>query len=328
MSLVRVTVRVESALRVLDAIPDRFERSVWAGLDELAQRTAAAARARHPYQNRTRDLEGSRRYATTILGLEEANGEGNPKNGQTRYFRSDAREHTLAYFDGDPMDHTTGFEVAGSGELDAAADALEQLGYPVRRGTQAEAQARGVADFINFRDPSGNSIDLALRPHFSGRRYFPSRDAGITGFSHIGLRTTDAVRDEAFWTQVLSARVSDRIGAAALLRIDQVHHKVALFPSNFAGVQHINHQVAEVDDIMRSVYFLREHGIRIVFGPGRHPTSGARFVYFEGPDAMIYEYSCGVRLVTDENEAPRQFPFKPSSFCMWGSKPDIAEFRD
>ena len=74
---------------------------------------------------------------------------------------------------------------------------------------------------------------------------------------------------------------------------------------------------------MRSAYFLKENGIRIVFGPGRHPTSGARFVYFEGPDGMVYEYSTGVRLITDEaNYQPRQFPFEPSSFCMWGSKPD------
>ena len=275
----------------------------------------------------TRDLEGAARYAQTILGLEAVAAIGNSKHGQALYFRSDARAHTLTYFDGDPREHTAGFEVVGGAELDAAAGQLERLGYPVRRGTPAEAEARGVADFINFRDPSGNPIDLALRPQFSGNRYFPSRDAGITGFSHIGLRTTDAKRDEAFWTQVLSARVSDRIGQAALLRIDQVHHKIALFPSTFPGVQHINHQVAEVDDIMRSAYFLKEKGIRIVFGPGRHPTSGARFLYFEGPDGMVYEYSCGVRLVTDEKEAPRQFPFTASSFCMWGSKPDIPEFR-
>ena len=29
----------------------------------------------------------------------------------------------------------------------------------------------------------------------------------------------------------------------------------------------------------------------------------------------------------DAREVPRQFPFQPSSFCMWGSVPDIAEFR-
>jgi 2,3-dihydroxy-p-cumate/2,3-dihydroxybenzoate 3,4-dioxygenase len=276
----------------------------------------------------TRDLEGAARYATTILGLETVAEVGNSKNAQTRYFRSDAREHTLAYFDGDPADHTAGFEVASLHDLDAASAELELLGHPVRRGTASDAEQRGVLDYLSFRDPSGNLIELAVRPFHSGRRYFPSRDAGITGFSHIGLRTTDAKRDEAFWTQMLSARVSDRIGAAPLLRIDEVHHKIALFPSTFAGVQHINHQVAEVDDIMRSAYFLREQGIRIVFGPGRHPTSGARFLYFEGPDGMVYEYSCGVRLVTDPDEQPRQFPFKASSFCMWGSKPDIPEFRD
>ena len=72
---------------------------------------------------------------------------------------------------------------------------------------------------------------------------------------------------------------------------------------------------------------MQKHSVRVVFGPGRHPTSGAMFLYFEGPEGMVYEFSCGVRSVTDPCEVPRQFPFQPSSFCMWGSVPDIAEFR-
>ena len=126
-----------------------------------------------------------------------------------------------------------------------------------------------------------------------------------------------------------SARVSDRIGAAPLLRIDHSHHRIALFPSQHAGVQHVNHQVEGIDDIMRAYYFLREQGVPIVFGPGRHPTSTAIFLYFAGPDGMVYEYSTGVRSITDEaTYEPRQFPFEPASFCMWGSRPDIPEFRD
>jgi 2,3-dihydroxy-p-cumate/2,3-dihydroxybenzoate 3,4-dioxygenase len=79
---------------------------------------------------------------------------------------------------------------------------------------------------------------------------------------------------------------------------------------------------------MRSWYFLQEQGVKVVFGPGRHPTSGARFLYFEGLEGMIYEYSCGVSAIEDEaNHRPRQFPAEPSGFCMWGSKPDIAEFK-
>jgi 2,3-dihydroxy-p-cumate/2,3-dihydroxybenzoate 3,4-dioxygenase len=273
----------------------------------------------------TRDLDGATRYATEVLGLEVAR-----KSSRAAYFRSDSRDHTLCYFDGDPRDHTAAFEVDSAEELDRALEALAAGGYGAKRGTAEEAERRHVGEFINFRDPSGNSIDLVHAPHHSGRRYFPSRDAGITGFSHIGLRTLEPRRDEAFWTGLLSAKVSDRIGAAPLLRIDEVHHKIALFPSAFPGVQHINHQVADIDDVMRAFYVLQEKAVRILFGPGRHPTSGAIFLYFVGPDDMIYEYSTGVRLITAEDERtyrPRSFPAIPSSFCMWGSKPDIPEFK-
>lgn len=271
----------------------------------------------------TRDGDAAARYATTILGLEEAG-----RDAGAVYLRSDARDHTLVYFEGDPADHTVAFEVADGDALEAAAAEIEAHRLPVRLGTREECELRRVERFLQFRDPSGNGVDLVVRPFHSGRRHFPARDAGVTGFSHVGLRTTDAVRDEAFWTRVCNARVSDRIGAAPLLRIDAVHHRIALFPSTYAGVQHVNHQVEGVDDIMRAYYFLRERGVRIVFGPGRHPTSSAIFLYFEGPDRMVYEYSTGVRSITDEaTYRPRQFPFAPSSFCMWGSRPDIPEFR-
>src|SRR5690606_23156291 len=134
--------------------------------------------------------------------------------------------------------HVTGFELARAEELEAAAAALDNAGYRVESGSQQACEQRHVHSFVNFTDPSGNSIDLVYRPDHSGRRYFPSRDAGITGFSHVGLRSNDPERDELFWTGIMSARVSDRIGKAPLLRIDGVHHKIALFPSTYAGVQH------------------------------------------------------------------------------------------
>lgn len=52
--------------------------------------------------------------------------------------------------------------------------------------------------------------------------------------------------------------------------------------------------------MLRSYYFLNERRVPIVFGPGRHPTSGARFLYFRGPDGMIFEYSVGVDEIEDE----------------------------
>jgi 2,3-dihydroxy-p-cumate/2,3-dihydroxybenzoate 3,4-dioxygenase len=136
-------------------------------------------------------------------------------------------------------------------------------------------------------------------------------------------------RDEQFWTQVCNARVSDRIGNAPLLRIDEVHHSIALFPSPGSGIQHINHQVETGDDVMRSYHFLKEKSVPITFGPGRHPSSSARFLYFEGPDGMVFEYSSGVKSIADELlYRERQFPFDPTGFCHWGAKPQIRQFEN
>jgi 2,3-dihydroxy-p-cumate/2,3-dihydroxybenzoate 3,4-dioxygenase len=273
----------------------------------------------------TRDRVAAARFAREVLGLEEMRDEAG-----ALYFRSDSRDHTLVYFEGDPSHHTVGFELASAGELERAAAELSDRGFDVRAGSGDECERRRVKAFVNFTDPTGNRIDLVVNPHHSGRRYFPSRDAGITGFSHVGLYTTDAARDEKFWTEVLGARVSDRIGEAPLLRIDPVHHKVALFPGARSGVQHVNHQVESIDDVMRAWYLFKRLNVPIAFGPGRHPTSGAMFLYFRGPDGMIFEYSTGVRLIRVEEESsyrPRQFPSNNESFCAWGAVPDIAEFR-
>ena len=51
---------------------------------------------------------------------------------------------------------------------------------------------------------------------------------------------------------------------------------------------------------MRSLHFLNERRVDMTFGPGRHPTSSAKFLYFEGPDGMMFEYSSGVRSIADE----------------------------
>lgn len=265
----------------------------------------------------TPDLDLAADFATRILGLEVAE-----RGARSLHLRSDARAHTLCYVEGDPALQIAGFEVADAGELARAAAALEALGHRVTAGTPAEAEERKVQDFIGFTDPSGNRIELVLGPEYRGPRYFGTRDAAITGFNHIGLNSTDPVRDEAFWTQVCNARVSDRIGDIPLMRINKIHHTLALVRAAGPGIQHINHQVVAREDVLRSYNLLVRHRVPIVFGPGRHPTSGANFIYFRGPDGMVFEYSCGVDEIEDEaSHRPRSFSFEPASLCMWGARP-------
>jgi len=54
----------------------------------------------------TRDIEGAIRFATDVLGLEVAE-----VSKGAIYFKSDEREHTLCYFEGDPHDQAVAFEV-------------------------------------------------------------------------------------------------------------------------------------------------------------------------------------------------------------------------
>lgn len=265
----------------------------------------------------TRNLDDAVKFATDFIGLQVSE----TANSGT-YLRSDERAHTLCYYEGDPKDTRVGFEVESFEKLDKAAATLESLEHEVHVGTTEECELRKVRAFIAFRDPSDNHIELAVRPAVKGTRYYGPRDAGITGFNHVGLFTTDPVRDEKFWTEVCNARVSDRVGDIPLLRVNKIHHTLALAPAPQGGLQHINHQVASIDDVMRNYYFLCEKNVPIVFGPGRHPTSGARFLYFRGPDGVVFEYSVGVTEIEDEaSHQPRQFGFEPTSLCMWGSKP-------
>lgn len=271
----------------------------------------------------TDDVDGAVEFCTKTLGLELVGRE----NGSA-YLRGDDRDHNVCYFEGDPADHTVGFELLTRAELDAAVSELEAAGISVHRGTPEEAAARRVMDFIHFTDLSGNGVDIVLRPFHSGVRYFPSRDAGLQGFSHIGLNSADPPRDEDFWSNTFNFKANDWIAGSGLISFDDVHHRVALFPSQTPGIQHVNFQVDSIDDVMRSYYFLQERQVKIVFGPGRHPLSTAMFLYFEGPHGMVYENSFGVlKLNENPDHRARQFPWDQYSLCMWGSLPDIPQFQ-
>ncbi|WP_238343451.1 VOC family protein [Pseudomonas sp. RW3S2] len=110
----------------------------------------------------TANLDDARRYATQILGLQVAR----EANGAV-YFRSDSRDHTLCYYEGDPRETTTAFEVTSSDELEHAAVLLERNAFKVVHGSREDAEVRHVNELIRFKDHSGNNIELVLRPHAS-----------------------------------------------------------------------------------------------------------------------------------------------------------------
>ena len=135
----------------------------------------------------TRNLPAAVDFAQRILGLQLIE-----RNDEQATFRSDSRDHTLVYEVGDPMQQSVGLEVRTQATLDRAIAALAATGITA---TAAHAQAlarRKARAMASFRDHSGNTFELVVRPQTSGWRYFPSRDAGVTGRMIPILSPTDS----------------------------------------------------------------------------------------------------------------------------------------
>ncbi|MCG5215780.1 VOC family protein [Streptosporangium sp. KLBMP 9127] len=261
------------------------------------------------------DLPAAVRFAVDIVGMEPAGEEEG-----VAYLRADDRHHCLAFVEGCSGVLSSAFVLADEHALERAENELELSGVKVARGTPEQARSRRVRDFIAFDDPFGNRIDLVIDQVKVRRPMRHGRPSGITEFGHLCLDAADVREAHRFWSTMFNARASDWIGDwACLMRIDPVHHKLAFFKGSSPGLCHINFQVDSIDDVMRNWHFLQEQGVEIEMGPGRHPQSTAIFLYFKGPEGLTYEYSYGVRLITDEAAwQPRYWdPAEPDAIDMW-----------
>ena len=211
------------------------------------------------------DLEAATRFATDIVGLELVT----PTEVGVTHLRADHRHHCLALVEGPSGVISSGFSVADSDALSAAETELERSGISVHRGSAAEARSRRVREFIAFDDPFGNRLELVNQQETVARPVAFSRGAGITEFGHLCLDAPDVYEAHRFWSTRFNARVSDWLGdAACLMRIDPVHHKLAVFRGDEPGLCHMNFQVETIDDVFRNWHFLVEHDVEIEMGPG------------------------------------------------------------
>jgi 2,3-dihydroxy-p-cumate/2,3-dihydroxybenzoate 3,4-dioxygenase len=269
------------------------------------------------------NLGGAADFAERVLGLEPID-----RNQELATFRSDFRDHTLAFVTGDRAVQSVGLEVRYPRDLEAALEGLRKLGLSVGRGSAEDCALRKVKAMAWFMDFSGNRIELVVRPLNSGWRYFPSRDAGVRGLADVIMRSVDIEKDLSIWTGVLGARVSDWAGEAAYLRFDDAHHRIVLFPAARPGILAVEYAVEDVNLLMRNSYALRDLQVAVVHGPGRRPASEQLFLTFAGPCGVLFSFVAEGAAVDAERHRPRQFPAGPPGLCGWGSECKIAEFND
>lgn len=133
---------------------------------------------------------------------------------------------------------------------------------------------------------------------------------------HIVLLVRDIRASVKFYEDVVGLTVSDWIDdRMVFLRAGEDHHDMALaqLPPNAAerqpgtpGLEHFSYQVESFEVIEKTVEMLKERGITIDRGPGKHGAGENCFMVFKDPDGNNVEFYCDMRQITDDA------PYEPS----------------
>jgi 2,3-dihydroxy-p-cumate/2,3-dihydroxybenzoate 3,4-dioxygenase len=267
------------------------------------------------------DLDAATRFAAELFGLQPAD-----RDDAHAMFRSDARNYAICFSRGNEGE-AVALTVATAAELDQVAERLKARGYKSHRLGAAEATVRQAKEVLAVTAPNGVTVEIVWRPLTSGWRYHGPRDAGIVELQSVSLVTTDIAADEAFWTEGLGLRVSDWAGDTAYLALDDVHHRVALYPSKRNGILGATWAVEGKDNVMTNWYFLQKAQAPIVAGPGRQAASNAMFLTTRGPRGLLMTYAAEIDTGPHiAARGPRQFADTAASHCAWGSPTEQPEF--
>jgi catechol 2,3-dioxygenase len=108
------------------------------------------------------------------------------------------------------------------------------------------------------------------------------------------------------------------------LSITNQSHDIAIMHNRSGSdgrLHHIAYYVDSPDELLRAATILVEHGGKIEWGPGRHGTSGAIFLYFFEPSGHRIEIWTGGMLIFSPDWEPIRWDQESEvfGFDMWGT---------
>jgi catechol 2,3-dioxygenase-like lactoylglutathione lyase family enzyme len=107
-------------------------------------------------------------------------------------------------------------------------------------------------------------------------------------------------------------------------RCNTNHHSIAFasFPGAHGGLNHAAFEVRDWADLMRGVFYLGEHGVKRMWGPGRHLAGNNLFSYYFDPEGNVVEYTTEVEQIKNDDYVP---PVRPMIPDQWGSMPPMGD---
>jgi len=273
------------------------------------------------------DVGRTSAFAHDIVGLEIT---GDGPNGE-RFFRCGADRHCVVLY----PSKVAGFKRAGwdmesENDVELAYAHFSDLGYGPTWLSEEERGPLNLALTEAFRvtDPfTGGQFE-----YYSGMeqtiRPFPARLAKIQRLGHFAFSVPDVIAGAKHFEKNFGFITSDYVGKfSALMRAwpNPNHHSFGVAKSS-TGKPHFNHlnfMVTDMDDVGQLYYRLQLNQVKIVFGMGRHPTSGSVFLYYLDPDGLTWEYSFGMEQFPETGgRSPRAMSARPEDFDVWGARPE------
>ena len=155
------------------------------------------------------------------------------------------------------------------------------------------------------------------------------------GLGHLVLNVRDLAASVQFYTEIVGLEISDYIGEQmAFLRCTEEHHNLALaqIPPNTPhgndiyvpgrpGLEHFSFRLESLAEIEAAAIKLRDAGVEIVRGIGKHGPGENLFLVFKDPDGNYVEFYAEMVQITDAKPyTPKVWDNDIDAFDQWHFK--------
>ncbi|WP_010545073.1 VOC family protein [Sphingomonas elodea] len=261
------------------------------------------------------DFDAERKYYEEIWGLEPVASD----DGMAWFKAQGHDEHHVVRLR--PAEENRVDVIALAADSRADVDALHAkvaaAGCKIVRAP-AELTTPGGGYGFRFFSPDGMQFEVSSDVARGQRREIARWDGVPVKISHIVLHSPDHQAAVKFFTDVLGFKVSDWLGDfMCFLRCNSAHHRIALLPGP-ACLNHVAYDMEGIDGMMRGAHRLKQHGINIGWGPGRHTAGNNTFSYFVTPSGFVTEYTSELEEVDFEAHQHQVYTPAPLIMDQWG----------
>ena len=202
-------------------------------------------------------------------------------------------------------------------DVDALHDKVAQSGCRIVHAPR-DFDAPGGGYGFRFFSPDGLPFEISADVAKLDKREIERWEGIPIRISHIVLHSPDHQTAVRFFCDVLGFRVSDWLGDfMGFLRCNSAHHRLAILPGP-PCLNHVAYDMVNADAMLRGVSHLKQQGIDIRWGPGRHTAGDNTFSYFVTPGGFAVEYTAELEEVDFESHEAKVHEPGPRVMDQWG----------